>query len=135
MTFVNTKKTPVKYDPSVHQFFAKARQDPKCYDGKVAVARLRNDKDHAVWVTINAHLLENDKFDPIEQIEVPLVSDIPKDWILVKRGDRWVSLLTTSESERAKRRVLRRVSRQLKRKSHRREIKIVRGSDDSIRPD
>lgn len=92
---------------------------------------VRITKDRLEWVKIMPCEVAEQELDTSWVAEVDEEAreaqpSKPIDFIMVKQGDRMVSRLTTSEDERAKRRVLRRQARQLRKKKRQDKIKVIK---------
>ncbi len=127
MTFTNSKLSPVEFNPDQHQFCfdgADIKIYLECGSESLAVARLRSNPDHAVWVSIKQIKLE----DTLGlSVESPALSEAltvagcsTADWKLDENG---VPTLTKEESYRLKRRTLRSVARKVRNATTRRKLK------------
>lgn len=118
MTFINTKRSPVEFNPQQHTFFFTG-EDLSIYlscgtSEGVTIARLKKNLNHAVWVSIKPVELEDTLIDVDDEPPVlpnASVPGPPDDW---KLDDNGVPTLTKEESYRLKRRTFRRVARKIK---------------------
>ncbi len=138
MTFTNSKKTPVRFNPAAHVFrFHGKDLEYYCESTKegLAVARLKSQPNLLAWVSIESSELE----DTLSDMNLPGSSDVPdpmgppRSWKLDERG---VPTLTKVESYRVQRRRLRRVAKKVNpmTKKHRRDKVRSRPGRNDFRP-
>lgn len=130
-TCLSKKSDAVEYNPKIHQLRGSATHGSYLGGDGYCLAYLRGQRHQVVWVKLHQVDLSDKSIDTSWTNEVAEEARQekkakPVNFIMVKRGSRTVSLLTTNEDERKKRRVLRRVSRQLKKATRRGNVTVSR---------